>query len=185
MKSFIACFLGLGVVLAHGPGFANPQRNLPIAFLGFDALHVANNGDTLAAEGFTGTRVFRIRADGTTTVVATGLQGPIDIAEDDEGALYVTNFLNATVSKIAPDGTVELFAQVLPFPAGIIRAPDGHFYVSHYGATDPDDRLRHRRHGAQDRSGGQRINARDRWLPGRPGRHHHGRRRGYLRWQLP
>ncbi|MEM7678401.1 MAG: hypothetical protein AAF449_20605 [Myxococcota bacterium] len=138
MKAKILITLAAAAMLFEGTAAARPSRALPVAFLSFDALNVANNGDTLATEGFRGTRVFRIRTDGTTVVVADGLAGPIDVAEDDEGALYVTCFLDATVRKVAPNGTVTLFATVLPFPAGIVRDATGQFYVSHYGPADPN-----------------------------------------------
>ena len=136
MNCIIAGLIVVGAAAQGSSAVATP-RTLPISFLRFDALHIASNGDTLAAEGFTGSRVFRIRPDGTTIVVADGLQGPIDVAEDDDGALYVTSFLDAKVRRIAPDGTVQAFAEVLPFPAGIVRVASGDFYVTHYGATDP------------------------------------------------
>ncbi|MEL7369622.1 MAG: hypothetical protein AAFN74_11960 [Myxococcota bacterium] len=101
-----------------------------------DGLFFSQNGDIFAAEGFNGTKIFRITDDGTVTTYADGLSGPIDIAEDDDGNLYVTNFLGSSVSRVRTDGTVEAFAQVDPFPAGIVRAPDGQFYVSIYGAAD-------------------------------------------------
>jgi len=141
MKAKILFMLVAAAVLTAETASARPSRSLPVAFLSFDGLHVSSTGDTLAAEGFRGSRVFRIRPDGTTLVAAEGLAGPIDVAEDDDGALYVTCFLDATVRKVAPDGTVTLFATVLPFPSGIVRATDGNFYVSHYGTTDPNTGL--------------------------------------------
>ncbi|MEO1229346.1 MAG: hypothetical protein AAFZ18_10605 [Myxococcota bacterium] len=113
------------------------QRTLPIAFLGFDGLHEASNGDVLAAEGFQGSRIFRIAPSGQTQVVAEGLAGPIDMAEDDQGRIYVTTFLDASVYRVDPDGTVTRFAQVLPFPSGIVRDGQGNLLVAHYGVTDP------------------------------------------------
>ncbi|MEO1171779.1 MAG: hypothetical protein AAFX94_06965 [Myxococcota bacterium] len=112
-------------------------RDVPIAFLNFDGIYGSPNGDVLAAEGFTGTRVFRISPDGTTSVAADGLRGPIDVAEDLDGNLYVTNFNDATVSKITPSGEETTFATVLTNPSGIVRDSTGDFYVSHYGDYDP------------------------------------------------
>lgn len=113
-------------------------RKLPVAFLSFDGLHEASNGDLLAAEGFRGSRVFRITPNGQTSVVAEGLAGPVDITEDDQGRLYVTTFLDASVQQVLTDGSVRLFARVRPFPSGITRDPKtGNLLVAHYGAPDP------------------------------------------------
>ncbi|GAB4192013.1 MAG: hypothetical protein Tsb002_21380 [Wenzhouxiangellaceae bacterium] len=117
-----------------GPG---GPRSLPIAFLNFDGLFTSNSGDIYAAEGFSGSRIFRIGRDGQTVIFADGLNGPIDIAEDSAGNLYVTNFNTATVSRIDVNGAVSDFADVLPFPAGIIADAADNLYVTHYGAPDP------------------------------------------------
>ncbi|MEL6340242.1 MAG: hypothetical protein AAGJ56_06405 [Myxococcota bacterium] len=131
IPSVIAFF----VVSSALPAFAG--RELPLAFLQFDALYGSKNGDILAAEGFSGTRVFRISPDGVTAVAADGLRGPIDVADDDAGNLYVTNFNDATVSKVTPSGEETVFAHVLPNPSGIVRDSAGNFYVAHFGESDP------------------------------------------------
>ncbi len=113
------------------------ERSLPLAFLNMDALLATEDGTVFAAEGFNGSRVFKITPGGNTTVYAEGLAGPIDMAQDAAGNLYVTNFLNASVSKITPDGTVTFFAETLPFPSGIVIDASGNLYVSQYGLTDP------------------------------------------------
>lgn len=103
-----------------------------------DGLFLSASGDLYGAEGFRGSRIFRVQPDGSTSIFAEGLAGPIDIAEGGDGALYVTNFNNSTVSRVAADGTVSSFAQVMPFPAGIVAGESGELYVSQYGAADPN-----------------------------------------------
>ncbi len=117
------------------------ERKLPLAFLNMDALYGAANGNIYAAGGFNGTDVYQIMPNGSTVVFATGLAGPIDIAEDSAGNLYVTNFNNASVSKIDASGTVSHFADTVPFPSGIVADQHDNLYVTQYGVTDPQTGL--------------------------------------------
>lgn len=117
------------------------ERKLPLAFLHMDGLYNAANGNTYAAGGFNGTDVYQIMPDGSTVVFATGLAGPIDIAEDSSGNLYVTNFFSASVSKIDASGEVTHFADTVPFPSGIVADQNGNFYVSQFGVADPQTGL--------------------------------------------
>ena len=130
-------FLVALVLCLFMPMQAQAQRNLPISFLIFDGLFSSQDGTVYAAGGFADTRVFRIDNTGRTTVVSDQLSGPIDIAEDAEGNLYVTNFNTASVSKITADGQVSHFADVNPFPSGIVADAAGNFYVTHFGEADP------------------------------------------------
>jgi DNA-binding beta-propeller fold protein YncE len=95
---------------------AHNRRTLPLAFLTMDGIH---------ADG---------TAEGTATEFASGLSGPIDVTNDSQGNLYVTNFNNGTVSKISPQGEVSEFATVLTGPSGITIDAQDNLYVSHFGA---------------------------------------------------
>ncbi len=117
------------------------QRTLPLAFLTVDALLGTTDGTIYSAEGFNGTRIFKTTPDGNTTVYASGLNGPIDMALDQAGNMFVTNFLSASISKVDINGEVTHFADTLPFPAGIVIDDSGNLYVSQYGATDPQTGL--------------------------------------------
>jgi DNA-binding beta-propeller fold protein YncE len=114
-------------------------RSIPLSVINMDGIHAADDGIIYAAEGFNGSRVFGITQEGITFVLAGGLAGPIDVANDSSGNLYVTNFNDATVTKISPDGSsVEKFADVLPGPAGIVVDANDNVYVSHYGEGNGD-----------------------------------------------
>lgn len=104
-----------------------------------DGIHAA--GDAIfAAEGFQGSRLFRIGSNGSTEVVAEGLKGPIDIAvpSSGDGSIFTTSFIReGNVSRIAPDGSVSILAEVSAFPSGLVAGLEGELYVSHYGPPDP------------------------------------------------
>lgn len=129
--------LALAVLLGSLASTASAQRSLPLSFLRVDGLYSSQSGLLYAAAGFDGTQLYRIRSDGRTQVFADGLQGPVDIAEDAAGNLYVTNFNTASVSKVSPNGEVSHFATVSPFPSGIVADHLGNFYVTHFGEFDP------------------------------------------------
>lgn len=124
------------VLFTAGPACAG--KALPLKVFNMDGLHVAADGLIYAAEGFTGDRVFVITPDGRVFIQASGLAGPIDVANDSLGNLYVSNFNDATISKITPEGEVSKFADVLPGPAGIVVDSKDNVIVSHYGVGNGD-----------------------------------------------
>ncbi|MEO1576173.1 MAG: hypothetical protein AAFU65_14605 [Pseudomonadota bacterium] len=103
-----------------------------------DGIHAADDGLIYAAEGFNGSRVFAIAPDGQLFIQASDLAGPIDVANDSQGNLYVSNFNNATVSKITPEGVVTKFADVSAGPAGIVVDSQDNVIVSQYGVGNGD-----------------------------------------------
>ena len=113
---------------------AHAGKSIPINYLDIDGIHVAKDGLIYAASGYSGTKVYAITPDGNTFDFAEGFNGPIDLATDSQGNLFVTNFNDATVSKITPDQVVTKFADVRTAPAGIVIDRDDNLYVSHYGA---------------------------------------------------
>lgn len=134
MKKLLFCTL----VFALLSGSALAKRKLPISYLSFDGLHASQSGVVFAADGFDGSKVYKIESDGTTTDYATGLNGPIDIAEDSSGNIFVTNYNSDKVSKITPEGEVLDFANVLQRPAGIVSDQEDNLYVAHYGSDAAD-----------------------------------------------
>lgn len=137
LNSSLFCFSLALLLCLSMPLQAGAKRDLPLSFLVFDGLFSSQDGTVYAAGGFSDTRIFRIDANGRTRVFADGLNGPIDIAEDAEGNLYVTNYNTASVNKINTAGEVTHFADVNPFPTGIVADASGNFYVTHYGSVDP------------------------------------------------
>ncbi|MEM1439396.1 MAG: hypothetical protein AAF545_12925 [Pseudomonadota bacterium] len=124
------------IVAASGAAYAG--KSLPLSVLNFDGIHMADDGFIYAAEGFRGDRLFVIAPNGQVFIQASGLAGPIDIANDSAGNLYVSNFNNATVSKVTPEGVVTKFADVRPGPAGIVVDSQDNVIVSQYGEGDGD-----------------------------------------------
>lgn len=112
---------------------ANEHKKLPLSYLNVDGIHATDTGMVYAADGFTGSKIYSITADGITRDFADGLNGPIDIATDSSGNLYVTNFNNGKVSKVSPSGDVSEFAEVYEGPAGIVSDSEDNLYVAHYG----------------------------------------------------
>lgn len=117
---------------------ASAKRKLPLSYLSFDGLHASQSGVVFAADGFDGSKIYKIELDGTTKDFADGLNGPIDIAEDSAGNLFVTNYNSAKVSKITPAGEVVDFAEVLQRPSGIVSDQEDNLYVAHYGSDAAD-----------------------------------------------
>lgn len=108
--------------------------------LSLDGLLVTPDGTLYGTEGYDGTRLFKIEMDGTTSVVASGLNGPIDLDYDADGTLYLSTFNNKGLYKIEPGNlfNVSLFATVTTGPSGVVVNRDnGNVYVSHYGAGFP------------------------------------------------
>lgn len=128
----------LATVALFVTGVAQAGKSLPLKVFNIDGIHVADSGLIYAAEGFLGNRLFVITPDGQVFIQASGLAGPIDVANDSAGNLYVSNFNDATVSKVTPEGEVTTFADVLPGPAGIVVDSHDNVIVSHYGVGQGD-----------------------------------------------
>jgi len=117
---------------------ATARQKLPLAYITLDGIHATDSGVIFAASGFDGNKVYAVSTEGVTTDYAQGLEGPIDITDDAQGNLYVTNLNGNKVSKISADGIVSDFAITNPGPAGIVSDPQGNIYVSHYGIGNGD-----------------------------------------------
>ena len=107
------------------------STSVPIENLIMDA-----DGNTYGAEGYFGSRVWKIDPEGNVTTFATGLAGPNSITIDADGNLYVTEFNANRVSKIDPNGQTSVLAPVPIGPQSIALGPDNNLYVAQYGTND-------------------------------------------------
>ena len=96
-----------------------------------DGLFAAPNGSIYAAGGWNKTDIFEISPGGNVSSFATGLDGPIHMAMDADGNLYVSTWNDRKIFKIDDEGGKELFASVDPYPTGLAFGPDGYLYVGH------------------------------------------------------
>ena len=66
---------------------------------------------------------------------ASGFNGPVGLAFDAAGNLYVANYGNSTVSEVTPAGLVSTFASGFEQPYGLAFDAAGNLYVANYGKT--------------------------------------------------
>lgn len=107
------------------------------ASLSLDGLLVTPDGTLYGTEGYDGSRVFKINMDGSTEVIFSALNGPIDMDYDTSGNIYVSTFNNARLYKIPSDNpaNTQQFANVNTGPSGVVvNRETGNVYVSHYGS---------------------------------------------------
>lgn len=94
--------------------------------------------------------ILRVRADGSSEVVADGLDTPIDLAFDRAGRLYVLEFAAAGVGadpyrnrlgrlvRLDPQGNrwaaPQVLIEELPYPTALLLAPDDSLYLTVHGA---------------------------------------------------
>lgn len=99
------------------------------------------SGNAIDAKGrllqssFSGDYVTRIDRDGSQTVVAEGLGGPVGIAiNPDDESFVVTNCRTNELSRVSADGAITRFAisELFNCPNGITRTSTGDYYVVNY-----------------------------------------------------
>ncbi|MEP1035529.1 hypothetical protein [Ekhidna sp.] len=100
-----------------------------------DGILITNNGVIYAAEGWDGSKIYKIK-NGQVEVFASNLQGPIDIIMGKDGNLYVSEWMNGNkkggrISKISSKGKVTTFAEVKPGPGLMTIDIKGNIYVTH------------------------------------------------------
>lgn len=109
----------------------------------FDGLFVAADGTLYGATGASGDRVVAIGSDGEVRTIARGLDGPVHLAQDDIGRLYVTTYNDGGFFRIGADEAHVRLAGGLNGPSGVVRAPGGNFFVSQWGTTaNPGETIR-------------------------------------------
>lgn len=90
-----------------------------------------DSDDNLYQSNFGGDGVSKVDPSGVVTQVPGVIDGPVGIAVDDMGNLFVNGCLENRIVQIAPDGTNSTFVSSaeLNCPNGITRTADGDFYI--------------------------------------------------------
>ncbi len=89
----------------------------------------------LLQSSFSGDYVTRIDRDGTQTIVAEGLGGPVGIAiNPDDESFVVCNCRTNSLSLVTAGGQVSTFAEspLLNCPNGIVRSTSGDYFVVNF-----------------------------------------------------
>jgi sugar lactone lactonase YvrE len=106
-----------------------------------DGIELAPDGNLLGAGAWGGSNLYRISvSDGQVSTVATGLQGPIEVAVDTLGNRFVTNWQRAQISQVDPDGVVTAFATVPLGGDGVALGPNGDLWHTN-GSNDRVSRI--------------------------------------------
>ncbi len=94
-------------------------------------------GNLYGAGGWLRGDVIRISPNGDKTTLATGLNGPVHMARDTAGKLYVSCFNDTTVRTIDETGQVAVFARGFDAPVGMAFDAAGNLFVCNYGGNAP------------------------------------------------
>jgi DNA-binding beta-propeller fold protein YncE len=100
-------------------------------------LSLPAKADDLYIADYNNNTVERIDSSGHSTVYlddTVGLDGPMGVAFDGNGNLYVGNWYFGTILKVAPNGQSSLFAYGLDEPRGMACDSAGNLYVAEYGS---------------------------------------------------
>ncbi|MDX1429124.1 MAG: hypothetical protein R3282_02500, partial [Rhodothermales bacterium] len=99
------------------------------------------SGNTIGPMGylyqssFYGNYVSRVDRHGNHEVyVSDGISGPVGVAMDADGNLYVNNCSANSISKVSPDRSASTLVQsdLLNCPNGLTLGPDGNLYVVNF-----------------------------------------------------
>ncbi len=96
----------------------------------FDGLLVHNDGFIYATDGWNGNSMYKINSLGRVTLFVNGLSGPINMVEDSEGNIFVTEWISGQVKKITPDGTISTFASSSARAGALGINKDGEIFVN-------------------------------------------------------
>lgn len=78
-----------------------------------DGMIVDASGDVLITSAWDGSTIASVNvSNGATTTAVTGLSGPINVAVDEAGNIYNSNWTGNTISRTTPAGVTAKFANV-------------------------------------------------------------------------
>lgn len=87
---------------------------------------MVDGGTLFVTEGFSGTKVHAVDLNtGQVSVALSGLAGPIDVARDDQGLLYATNWNTNEIRRGSLGTTAAFWSTVGQQPDGLLFAADG------------------------------------------------------------
>ncbi|HEY5407503.1 MAG TPA: ScyD/ScyE family protein [Ginsengibacter sp.] len=89
--------------------------------------------------------VYKLSANGSYSVYASGFTAILGIAFDNDNRLYVLETIGvdsgtpglSKIVRVDADGTIETIASGLNFPSAMTFGPDGNLYVSAWGIGPP------------------------------------------------
>ncbi len=117
---------------------ANGGGNDGVGTLSIGAgVHVSGSAVTLRGASVviaTGSNPATVSATTQVNTFATGFSGPLALAFDAQGNLYVANDDNGTITKVTPQGQSSVFASGISDPDSLAFDAQGNLYVADYTA---------------------------------------------------
>ncbi len=130
MKRLFLC-AAFAALSLHAVAQPVSRMALPATFT-FDGIYAAPDGHIYAAGGYLADTIYQITTQGNVTPYAQGIDGPIHLAMNANGELYVSSFNNQTIYRVGDEGALETVAVTpIRYPTGMVFAPDGTLFIAH------------------------------------------------------
>jgi len=114
----------------------NPNGSQAVVATGISGatgIVMANDPDYMYVASYNASTIYSVNiSTGTKTIVASGRQynGPDGLAIDDDGNLYMANFLDSRIHKRTPAGSISLLTTLPGTGTGYIDYHDGTLFVA-------------------------------------------------------